>query len=306
LRTNEVLLEAWRTGVGEPVPERISRRLAEISASGMSAELEEACGDRVYSLHIVPASGREYLNIYARDVTERRAAERELARVNQELEKRVKERTRELEETNEQLNAFCYSIAHDLKAPLRSQAAFATILEADFGAQLGEVGRSYARKIYDAAERQSRLVSDLLAHMSVTRAELPLEPVELRPVLEQVKTDLAMEVQDRKAVVEARGLDQKVLANSASLHLVLLNLVSNAVKFVELGQRPRVQIWAEPVWPQGNGGPPEKYIRLWVEDNGIGIPLEYRHKLFGVFQRLHNARMYPGTGIGLAIVKNAA
>lgn len=300
------LVQSWGIGVGDLLPEKIRSHLAHAAQAGTMLDFEESVGDRFILLQVVPILGKPYLNIYGRDFTDRRAAERELERVNAQLEERVKQRTRELEEMNDQLNAFCYSVAHDLKAPLRSQAAFATILESDFGAQLGETGRLYARRIFDAAERQSRLVGDLLAHMSVSRAELPLEPVELKTILGEVRKDLVLEVQDRKAILETGPLDHVVLANSPSLHLVMLNLVANAMKFVDPDRQPRVRVWSETVTSQPNGSPSSPFVRFWVEDNGIGIPAEYHHKLFGVFQRLHNARNYTGTGMGLAIVKKAA
>ncbi|HYG33905.1 MAG TPA: ATP-binding protein [Clostridia bacterium] len=238
----------------------------------------------------------EGLIVLFRNVTERKQTAGELARVNLELERRVAERTHSLEETTKQLNDFCYSIAHDLRAPIRSQVSFAQILLARHGAQLDEGGRKLLQRIIDAAERQGNLVSDLLAHMSLDRAEWPLEPVNLAQELEKALTSLHLEINQRQAVINTCSLKEWVMANPASLHLVLLNLLSNALKFVPRGKRPEVRIWAETR---------ERVVRLWVQDNGIGIPREYAGKLFGVFQRLHTHEDYPGTGIGLAIVKRA-
>jgi PAS domain S-box-containing protein len=243
----------------------------------------------------------------AKDITER-------VRGREELERQVAERTRELRETNEQLNAFCYSVAHDLKAPLRAQSAFATILETEYGAALGETGCHYAHRIAEAAERQSRLITDLLAHMSVSRADLPLQPVELARVLQQVRTDLVIEIQQKHARLHIGPVEGAVLANEASLHLLLQNLLSNALKFVAPGVCPVVRIWAERIDLAPPAGPDgvtvcqqqAQRVRIWVEDNGIGISRDYRDKLFGIFQRLHTSQNYPGSGIGLAIVKKAA
>lgn len=240
----------------------------------------------------------------ATDITEHRNFEAQ-------LEALVQERTRELREVNEQLNAFCYSIAHDLKAPLRAQAAFATILEQDFGATLGATGLGYARRIGEAAERQRRLVDDLLSHISVSRAEMPLAAIELRLVVEQARSDVLLDMQQKGAQIELGELNRRVVANAASLHLVVVNLLSNAMKFVAPGTPPRIRVWAEGSTPPKNGrreslhGAGDCFVRVCVEDNGIGIAQEHQQKVFGVFQRLHTTESYPGTGIGLAIVKKA-
>ncbi|HWI59849.1 MAG TPA: CHASE domain-containing protein, partial [Bacillota bacterium] len=259
------------------------------------------------------------------DITERKAVEEMLrqtrdavARANAELERRVQERTRSLEEATKLLNDFCYSIAHDLKAPIRAQVSFAQILLTKSGRQLGPEGRHYAERIVEAASRQGQLVSDLLAHMSLGRADLPLEPVPLAKALALAQTDLRLEIEQRHARLHIAELAQPVLANPASLHLVLLNLLSNALKFVPRGSRPEIKVWAEEVQREGvrseerptaelrsqetlnsQRSTRNSFVRLWVEDNGIGIPLEQREKLFGVFQRLHPREPYPGTGIGL-------
>jgi signal transduction histidine kinase len=224
-------------------------------------------------------------------------AHSESMRANAELEGRVEERTRELRETNDQMNSFCYALAHDLRAPLRAQAGFAAALEDEYGPVLGEGGRKYARRIADSADRQSRLLSDLLKHMSLSRADLPMEPVKLALVIDDARKDLEEEIKSKQAGLTVEAGQHKVLANRASLHLVVVNLFSNALKFVAPGVTPDVRIWTE-----------EKgaFLRLSVRDNGIGIPESLQNRIFGVFQRLHSTENYPGTGIGLAIVKKAA
>jgi len=234
--------------------------------------------------------GRPMVLAIIRDITQRKRQE-------EALEEAVRARTRELSETNEQLNSFCYSIAHDLKAPLRAQIGYAGILEEEFGAVLGDAGRGYARRIAQAAQRQHQLVEDLLSHMSLVRAELPLETVNLSALVDQVRTDLDLEIHRRSAVVNSEAAKGFVRANPSSLHLVVHNLLSNALKFVPADRPPQVRIFTEPC---------EGALRLWVEDNGIGIAAEHLPKLFQVFQRLHSTQSYPGTGIGLAIVRKAA
>lgn len=214
-----------------------------------------------------------------------------------QLEARVAERTRSLQETTQQLNDFCYSVAHDLKAPLRAQIGFANMLIEEYGPALGPQGSEYVRRIEAAAERQARLVQDLLAHVSVSRVDLPLQPMQIRAAIENARLDLGPDQQSYAQNIEVADGDTDVLANPASLHLVLTNLLSNALKFVAPGVQPRVRVWTELS---------AQYIRLWVEDNGIGIPPEHMDRIFGIFQRLHPRDKYPGTGMGLAIVKRAA
>ncbi len=228
---------------------------------------------------------------------ERQRNQAELQTINAQLEQRVAERTRSLEEATEQLNAFCHSVAHDLRAPLRTQLCFTRLLIDDYGSKLDHTGRDYARRVIQSAERQSNIIQDLLAHLSLSRAELPLEKVELRPAIEQARADLALDMQQNEAELDVRQVGAAgVTANRSSLHLVLTNLLSNAFKFVPAEVQPKVCLRTE----TRNGA-----VRLWVEDNGIGIEPEHLGKLFGLFQRLNRGEKYPGTGMGLANVKKA-
>jgi len=233
--------------------------------------------------------------IHQRDVALQQA-QRQLQQYAADLEARVTERTQSLEETTRQLYDFCYSVAHDLKAPIRAQVAYARLLLDDCGERLGPEGTTYAERIQAAGERQALLVNDLLAHVSLSRSDLPMAAVDLAETAENVRADLRLELERQGAAVDLSGVRGTVMANPASLHLILINLLSNALKFVPRGQQPRVRAWTE---PRG------EFLRLWVEDNGVGISSQYMDKLFGMFQRLHTREEYPGTGIGLALVKRA-
>ncbi len=228
---------------------------------------------------------------------ERQRSQAELRRMNQDLEQRVKERTRSLEEMTDQMNAFCYSVAHDLRSPLRTQIGFAQVLLEEYGATLGPQGRKYAGLVLQAAERQNNIITDLMAHINVSRADLPLQPVSLPEAVAKARADLALETRQKEACIDASAIKgARVAANPSSLHLVILNLLTNACKFVPAGSKPQVRLWTSDH---------DGYVRLWVQDNGIGIDPKDSSKLFGMFQRLHRQESYPGTGMGLAIVKKA-
>lgn len=228
------------------------------------------------------------------DITARRRAEQELRRVNEELEQRVAERTKELKASNEQMESFCYSIAHDLRAPLRSIAGFSELLGAQFGEAIGPQGADYAQRIRESAERMDALIQDLLNYGRLNTASLALGPVDLENVFGQVLALLEKEIEEKQATVLKKDPLPVVHGHQVVLQVMLTNLVSNALKFVAADVRPNVVIRYE---DKGQS------VRIWIEDNGIGIAPEDHNRIFGVFQRLHTSQAYPGTGIGLAIVR---
>jgi signal transduction histidine kinase len=197
----------------------------------------------------------------------------------------------------EQLNAFCHSVAQDLRSPIRTQAGFARLLLDEYSSQLGEQGSMYARHIAQAAERQSAVISDLLTYMSLSNAETMLEELDVCAALQDVCDDLKLELQESGARLSLPQMPgTAVLANRSSLHLVLINLVSNAIKFMPPNVLPQIEISTV---QSGD------VIRISVKDNGIGIEEKDKGKLFGLFQRLHKSAVYSGTGMGLANVKKA-
>jgi signal transduction histidine kinase len=200
----------------------------------------------------------------------------------------------ELEETNAELEAFAYSVSHDLKAPLRGMHGFAQALLEDYGGQLDAEGREYAERIMAAADRLHGMILDLLAYSRISRARLDLQPVSLRKVVGAAMDQLEAQLRERDARVIVREPLPEVAGHEATLVQVVVNLLSNAAKFVPPERNPEVRVWAEGV----NGR-----ARLWVEDNGIGVHPDYRQQIFRVFERLHGEESYPGTGIGLAIVR---
>lgn len=225
------------------------------------------------------------------------AIEREreqLERYALELQRRVEEATAELRQRNADLDAFAHSAAHDLRAPLRAMHGFAAALLEDRGGALGEEGRDHAERILRAAVRMDRLISDLLAYSRLTREQLTLLRVPLEHVVDEALALLRGDIEESGALVEVNRELPAVEADPAVATRVVMNLVANALKFVEPGVRPEVRLGATT-----QGG----WVRLSVSDNGIGIAPEHRERIFQPLERLHGVERYPGTGIGLAIVR---
>lgn len=235
------------------------------------------------------------------DVTQQREAEERLRQANdtlarhaEELERQVQQRTRALSEANVELQAFAHSVAHDLRAPLRNVQGYATALLEDEAGRLSEQGQLYAQRMADAAVTLDHLISDLLAYSRLSRADLVREPVDLEAVVRSTLRELAEEVDRTGATVEVRSPLPMASGHRAVLSQVVTNLVSNALKFVAPGTHPHVLI---------EGRREGDRVVLVVADDGIGIDPRFHDRIFGVFERLHGAERYPGTGIGLAIVR---
>lgn len=245
----------------------------------------------VKSVPILDGNGEicEWMGTYT-DITARKQAEADIRQLNENLEQRVIERTQQLEEANEELEAFAYSIAHDLRAPLRAMQGFAEALLEDYGNCLDEVGKEYAHRIVTSSGRLEDLIQDLLAYSRLTRAELNLRNTNLINVVEEAINQL----QTDSLQFTIKGALPSVMAHRSTLVQVITNLLSNAIKFVTVGVQPQVTISAE---LRG------EWVRLVVADNGIGIASEHQQRIFRVFERLHGIESYPGTGIGLAIVR---
>ena len=286
---SEMLLAVLRSGAGEVGQPQLDMRYR-----CKDGELI----DILVTRRPVEDDGRARILAIWLDVTERKRAEREVMRLNRILEQRVEERTRQLADANAELQGFAHSIAHDLRAPLRTMRGFSQALLEDYGEGLDKTAADYLGRIADGAARMDRLILDLLAYSKISREELTLEPLDLDRAVSEAVRQLEAPLRDSRAELLVERPLPRVVAHRVVLVQLLVNLLSNAVKFVAQGTRPVVRIRAERREPDR--------VRIWVEDNGIGIAPEHQGRIFQVFQRLHGMTQYPGTGIGLAIVRRGA
>jgi PAS domain S-box-containing protein len=227
------------------------------------------------------------------DITERERREQEILALNEELRKR----SAQLEASNNELEAFAYSVSHDLRAPLRHMAGFSELLQKNTASILNEKSQRYVSAILESAQRMGKLIDDLLAFSRIGRAETHKTMVSLGQLVEEALAEVRRDVADRKIVWKVGELPAWY-GDRSMLRLALVNLISNAVKFTRTRSPAEIEIGCSAQKPD--------HVVLFVRDNGVGFDMKYVNKLFAVFQRLHSAEAFEGTGIGLATVQRIA
>jgi PAS domain S-box-containing protein len=264
---------------GEVALTRKDGTLLPIAYASSSIEIDEALVGAVVAFH---------------DITERQQAEEAIKNMNAELERRVIERTAQLEATNHELESFSYSVSHDLRAPLRGIDGFSQALLEDYPELLDAQGQEYLHRIRSATQRMAELIDSLLALSRLTRMELRRDTVDLSQMARAIAADLQQQEPDRQ--VEWSLADDLIANGDARLLRVALeNLLGNAWKFTAHTPAARIAF--------GKSTQDEGTEAFFVADNGAGFDMAYADKLFGAFQRLHRTNEFPGTGIGLATVQ---
>ncbi len=218
--------------------------------------------------------GQPFFEAVMLDITDRKATSARIEELNAALARQ----NQDLAAANQELDAFSYSISHDLRAPLRAMQGFSEALLEDYGERLDATGHDYAQRIVAASRQMDTLIQDLLAYSRLVRAEVSLDPVSLETVVDEVVRPLEMEVKERGGEIIVERPLGRVLAHRTVLGQIVTNLLTNALKFTRPDTPPRVRVRSE----RADGR-----VRLWVEDNGIGIAAEHRERIFRAFERLH-------------------
>jgi len=245
--------------------------------------------------HRASDGGRRYSGTLL-DITALHRAQLALRQTNADLERRVAERTAQLSIANRELEAFSYTVSHDLKAPLRGIDGYSQLLEEEYGPRLDDDARGFIVRIRRGVGQMSALINDLLAYSRMERRPLDPQNMNLHATVMRVLDEFSADLERTGAQVSVQVPDVSLRLDADGLAVALRNLVGNALKFARPGEAPRIEVGAR---REG-----ERHL-LWVRDQGVGFDMKYHDRIFGIFQRLQRAEDYPGTGVGLALVAKA-
>ncbi len=290
---SSLLLASWNTQVGEWLPETWMNQITEITIGKVQKEFEIECGEILYICNFVPVLDEDYVNVYVRDITERKRAEQKIKKLNKVLDQRVKDRTMQLEISNRELEAFAYSVSHDLRAPLRGIDGWSQALQEEYESLLDSKGRIYLTRVRDETRRMGLLIDGILKLSRVARAEIKRSQVDLSKMVHRIVERLQENENNHSIQFEIQpGLI--CTGDSQLLEIAMTNLLENACKFSGKQARPKIEFGQM----KDNGNQP-----YFLRDNGVGFDMAFSQKLFGAFQRLHSLAEFPGAGIGLATVQ---
>jgi PAS domain S-box-containing protein len=246
---------------------------------------------------------RKVIQCNIRDITERKrgelavlTAKNEISRHATHLEQVVTERTGQLRETIGELERFSYSVSHDMRAPLRAMQSYAQFLAEEYRGKLDEQGVNYLEQIMRSAVRLDRLIQDVLSYTKILHKNLPIGQVDMDSLVRDV-AETYCDGQPTRLQIHVNNVLPQVQGNESLLTQCVSNLLSNGAKFISPGTTPHLQIWAE--------DRDQSMIRVWFKDNGLGIAAGDHERIFRLFERIHPAAQYEGTGIGLTIVRKA-
>ncbi len=286
------MMEAYPGIEATPMFDALARSMIDRVAQRIENHFEYPDGTSAwFELSIQPVP--DGLFILSLDISERKRSEAAIQDMNTELEHRVVERTAQLEAANKELEAFSYSVSHDLRAPLRSIDGFSRILIEDYAQELSEDAKRYLDMVRADTQQMGRLIDDLLTFSRLSRQDLKKQTINPTEIVNFVLTDMRLEQEGRPVEIHVDELPC-CQADPALLKQVYVNLLSNAFKYTRKCDHALIQVGSS----QENGE-----IVYYVKDNGVGFNMRYAHKLFKVFQRLHSADDYEGTGVGLAIIQ---
>jgi len=253
-------------------------------------------GVRHYEARLGQLPDTDRVMAVIRDITDLKTAEAEVLRLNADLEQRVQARTAELVALNKELETFTYSVSHDLKAPLRGIDGYSRLLLEDYAGYLDAQGQQFLRNVCNGVAQMNELIEDLLAYSRMERHDLNPIEVDLQVLCGRLLAERQDELDARGVEVLMQLDETRLVADPDGLQIILRNLIDNALKFTAERQQPRLKITAS-----AQTGT----VRLSVSDNGIGFDLRFKDRIFEIFQRLQRAEDYPGTGVGLALVRRA-